>query len=231
MQIETLFTGSSGNAYKISCAGTSILIDAGVPIRKIKESLNFGLCDIAGVLISHSHLDHCKAVPDLLNFGVPCHMLQEVKDTLNLRNAHNLNVFDFNDQFKIGKFTVLPFELEHDVPNAGFLIQPGAKKLVYITDSYYCKYRFIGLTHIMLEINYNDEILDENIKRGIVHPSMRKRLLYSHFSLKNAKDFLLASDLTKCEEIHLIHRSKRNADPGFLKTEIEKLTGVPVFIK
>jgi len=157
-------------------------------------------------------------------------MLQDVKDSLSLRDAHNLNIFDFNKQFKIGDFTILPFELEHDVPNAGFLIQAGKEKLVYITDTYFCRYRFPGLTRIMLEVNYADAILDINIGTGVVHASMGERLKYSHFSLRNAKNFLMANDLSKCREIFLIHLSKRNADPKFFKSEIEKLTGIPVFV-
>ncbi len=56
MQIKQLATGSSGNCYEITVNNTKILIEAGIPIKKIKEGLNFGLSEIDGVLISHAHL-------------------------------------------------------------------------------------------------------------------------------------------------------------------------------
>jgi len=56
MEIKTIATGSTGNAYKISSADTSILIEAGIPIRKIQGGLNFGLSEIEFCLISHAHL-------------------------------------------------------------------------------------------------------------------------------------------------------------------------------
>lgn len=166
-------------------------------------------------------------------------MIQDVKKSLAIDNDYNLHIVEFNKQFKIGSFTILPFELEHNdvvageivnVPNAGFIIQAGKEKLLYVTDTYYVRYKFTGLTRIMLEANYSDDILDDNIKDGSVHASTKERLFYSHFSLENTKKFLLANDLSACKEIHLIHLSKRNACPELFKNEIEKLTGVPVYV-
>ena len=56
MKIKSFYSSSSGSLYKISNDDISILIEAGVSITKIKKSLNFKLREVAGVLISHSHL-------------------------------------------------------------------------------------------------------------------------------------------------------------------------------
>jgi hypothetical protein len=54
--IKNYYSGSSGNLYSIDNGTTKILIEAGAPIKKIKESLNFGLSVVPGALISHRHL-------------------------------------------------------------------------------------------------------------------------------------------------------------------------------
>jgi len=121
---------------------------------------------------------------------------------------------------------VLPFELEHDVENFGYLLQNKiGERLVYVTDSYYCRYKFSGLTHIMLEANYSRDILTANVESGAVPVAMKKRLLSSHMSLENAKEFLKANDLSQVAEIILIHLSESNSDEVRFKREIMELTG------
>ena len=53
--IKTLASGSTGNAYHISDGRTSLLIEAGIPIIKIKQGLKYRLSGVDGCLISHQH--------------------------------------------------------------------------------------------------------------------------------------------------------------------------------
>jgi phosphoribosyl 1,2-cyclic phosphodiesterase len=122
--------------------------------------------------------------------------------------------------------------VEHDAEQPlGFLLanQTG-EKMVFITDSYYCRYTFSGLTHIAVECNYSLNLLDENIAAGRVHPAMRPRLLRSHFSLENVLDFLRANDLSRVEEIWLLHLSDTNSDEELFKRKVMETTGKPVTI-
>ena len=135
-------------------------------------------------------------------------------------------------QFAIGTWTILPFDTQHDAAEPlGFLLQnQEGEKLLFATDTYYIKYRFPGLTHIMVECNYAADILQNNVDGGKVPESMRNRLLKSHFSLENVKKFLLANDLSKVREIWLIHLSDGNSDAERFKREIQELTGKVVII-
>jgi phosphoribosyl 1,2-cyclic phosphodiesterase len=63
-----------------------------------------------------------------------------------------------------------------------------------------------------------------------VHPAMRPRLLRSHFSLENVLEFLRANDLSKVEEIWLLHLSQSNSSEELFKKEVQAATGKPVFI-
>jgi len=65
---------------------------------------------------------------------------------------------------------------------------------------------------------------------GLVPPALKKRILKSHFSLENVKEFLKANDLSRVQEIWLLHLSDGNSDAERFKREIQELTGKMVFI-
>ncbi|MBY0052315.1 MBL fold metallo-hydrolase [Brevibacillus agri] len=231
IEIKPLGSSSAGNAYHITDGYTDLLLEAGIRYKDIQRALNFQTTKIAGCLISHEHGDHCKAVADIVKAGIDVYASQGTLDALGL-SSHRAKRIRANQQLRIGTWTILPFDVQHDVAEPlGFLLANQAgEKLVFITDSYYCRYKFPGLTHIMLECNYSMQILDQNIESGRVPAIMKKRLLRSHFSLENAKDFLLANDLSKVQEIWLLHLSDNNSDEGLFKREIQELTGKPVFV-
>lgn len=178
-----------------------------------------------------SYADHSKTAQDIMLSGI------DVYASLGTFNAsylggHRTNVIQPLKQFCIGTWTILPFETQHDAAEPlGFLLQNQAgEKLLFATDTYYIKYQFQGLTHIMVECNYAADILQANVDAGKVPESMRNRLLRSHFSLDNVKKFLLANDLSKVREIWLIHLSDGNSDAERFKREVQELTGKMVII-
>lgn len=229
LTIKTIASGSSGNCYWIDDGRTVLMIECGIIFKKIREAFNFQLSGIAGCLISHEHKDHCKAIKDLINAGVDCYLSRGTADATGV-NSHRIKIIQARKQLSIGSFQILPFEVQHDVENFGFLLQSGTEKLLFATDTYYIKYKFKGLTHIMIECNYSKKILDENIAAGIVPGAMRHRLLESHFELGQVRFFMMANDLESVREIHLIHISESNGDPGLFQKEIQQITGKPVYI-
>ena len=102
--------------------------------------------------------------------------------------------------------------------------------MLYFTDTYFIKYRFSGLTHIMAECNYSMEALRRSVAAGYISPAMAPRLFRSHMSLEHLKDMLNANDLSNLQQIFLLHLSDNNSDEQQIKTEIERLTGVEVYV-
>src|SRR5699024_3504053 len=121
---------------------------------------------------------------------------------------------------------------QHDVSEPyGFLLaNKQGEKLLFATDTFYIRYKFKGLTHLLIECNYSMDILNENIVTGRVHKGMKNRLIKSHFSLENVKEFLKVNDLSKVQEIHLLHLSDSNSDEELFKREVQELTGKAVYI-
>ncbi|HHX82632.1 MAG TPA: MBL fold metallo-hydrolase [Pseudomonadaceae bacterium] len=230
IEITALASGSTGNAYRVSDGQTPLLLEAGIPIKAIMRGLGYKLSEIQAVLVSHSHMDHAKAAGDVLKAGIEVYMSQPTADALGA-TGHRVRILEPRAQVQIGSWAVLPFETQHDCPGSmGFLLASGDQKLVYITDSYYVRWRFNSLTHVMVECNYSDDILSANVAAGVVPAVLRDRLLQSHFSLEHVKDFLRANDLSRLEEVWLLHLSDGNSDAERFKREIMQLTGRPVYV-
>ena len=125
---------------------------------------------------------------------------------------------------------MFPFEVHHDVPCFGYLINHlAAGRILFLIDTYLCEYTFPDLNHIIIEANYADDILEENILKGLEHPNKRDRLLTSHMELKTTKAVLMAQDLSGVQNIILTHLSDRNSDEERFVDEIKALTGKPVY--
>ena len=227
IEITVLGSSSKGNAYRISDGRTSLLLEAGIKFREIQRKLNFETSDLAGCLISHEHKDHCSGLKDVLKAGIDTYASYGTWDALLLDGNHRAHPVKSRETFKIGTWTIMPFDVEHDVSEPfGFLLQNEiGEKLLFATDTYYIRYKFKDLTHIMIETNYSMNILKENIAIGRVPGVLKKRLMQSHFSLENALDFFKANDLSKVQEIWLLHLSDNNSDEELFKSEVQKVTG------
>jgi len=224
-------SGSRGNCYRITDGRTPLLLECGIPYKEIQKKLNFRISEIVACLISHEHQDHSKSVRDLMKVGIDCYMSKGTAEALDV-SGHRLHIIKARQQFHIGSWVVLPFETQHDaVEPLGFLLaNQDGDKLLYATDTYYIRYKFRDLTHIMIECNYAADILKTNVKAGLVEPALKSRILKSHFSLENVKSFLKANDLSKIQEIWLLHMSDGNSDEARFKREIQELTGKMVFV-
>lgn len=103
-------------------------------------------------------------------------------------------------------------------------------KMLFATDTYYIQYNFPGLNHILIECNYDGDIMTNNIDNGTLNVGLALRLAKSHMSLDNCKALLKATDLGAVRNIVLIHLSSLNSDSELFKTDIEKLTAKPTYI-
>ena len=224
-------SGSSGNCYRIADGRTPLLLECGIKYKDIQKGCGFRLSEIKACLISHEHQDHAKAVNDIMKAGIDCYMSQGTAEALGI-SGHRVHIIKAKQQFQVGTWTILPFETEHDAAEPlGFLMaNHGGEKLLYATDTYFIRYKFHGLTHIMVEANYSLDILRANVEAGTVDANLKNRILKSHFSLENVKKFLQANDLGKVQEIWLLHMSDGNSDAARFKREIQELTGKMVFV-
>jgi phosphoribosyl 1,2-cyclic phosphodiesterase len=232
MEFIPIASSSKGNAYLLKSEGVApLLIECGIPIKQLREKLSFGLSGLAGCLTSHEHMDHAKAVKDLLKAGVDCYMSKGTAEALGVEKHHRTNKLAEYDTNLIGNWFVFSFPLVHDATEpCGFFILNGIERFLFVPDTEYVKDRFTRATMIAIECNHLSDTLSENIQGGNIPATVGRRIRHSHASLETVKKFLLANDLTQCRQIWLIHLSDQNADEQRMKIEIQEITGVPVYV-
>lgn len=230
MIIRPIASGSSGNAYYVSDGRSGLLLDAGIPLKRIQEGCGYGVSGLAGCLVTHAHSDHVKAAGDLMRLGVDVFASRGTLDAAGL-SGHRARAVAALEPFEAGSFTVLPFDVEHDAPEPlGFLMRSNVtgEKLLYFTDTYFLRYRFEGLTHIMMEANYDPGELERNVASGRIDAARAARTVASHMSIDTAIATLRTFDLSRLRQVWLLHLSSDNAIQDEFVRRVRELTGKDV---
>ena len=102
--------------------------------------------------------------------------------------------------------------------------------MVFATDTYFVRYTFDGLTNVMVECNYDQSLLDENVRRGVIHAFLRERTMRSHMSVQTCIEMLRANDLTKVSQVVLLHLSAQNSDAERFQREVALSIGKRVVV-
>lgn len=234
LQFEPFASGSGGNLYRVTATGHApLLIEAGVAYRVLQRRVGFIMSSFAGALVSHAHGDHSVAVPALLAQAVPVYASAATAEALGVAEHHNLHVLEAGAQVQVGEWSVLPFDLVHDVPCLGFLVASRAgagEKLLYISDTAYCEYRFENVAIAAVEANYSRGILDHLVERGSVTAYHAARVIRNHLSLEHAAQLLSGLTGPALREVHLLHLSGGNSSEDDFRRQIERIVGVPVHV-
>lgn len=56
VRLKVINSCSGGNSYILQSDTGSLLIECGVPFKRIQKALDFDLSNVQGCLISHAHL-------------------------------------------------------------------------------------------------------------------------------------------------------------------------------
>ena len=226
MKLSVLASSSKANCYLPHNESEALVIEAGVSLLQVKKALNFYLGLITGCVVTRWHRDHSKHIKQYADAGID---VLAPDDVFDARHHRYRPIFP-GKGYKLGGFRISPFEVHHDVPCNNYIIDHyAAGRILFLIDTCLCEYKFSNLSHIIIEANYADDILEENILRGIEHPSKRERLLTSHMELETTKAVLMAQDLSQVKNIILTHLSDQNSDEGRFVDEIKALTGKPVY--
>jgi len=205
LTIKCLGSGSSGNCWVLNYNGASLLLDAGLPIKTIKQGVDYNLIGIRGVCVTHTHKDHNLAVNDLRKLGLQVFTPYE--------SENPPKKMDFNP------FSVQIFPLPHgEVDCYGFLVKVGDHRILYMTDFEYCKYSFrkIQPDTIIIECNYQDKFLNKDAE-NVVHK------VTGHAELQTTLDFVRENHTDALKNVILTHLGMETCDGNECVAEIKKV--------
>lgn len=233
MKLIVLGSSSRGNGYLlVSERSRGVLaIEAGIPLSETKKALRYEISRIDGLAVSHEHGDHAKHLGEYLENGIRVYALRETLEAKGAIRSPFARPVEPMRGCRAGEFLLMPFPVDHDVPCAGWVIShPEMGRLVFVTDTMMLRHRLPKAEHLLIEANYADDILQENIDSGLVPPSMRSRLEHSHMALTTTIAALKDADLSETRDIVLLHLSAANSDAERFRRETEDATGIPVYI-
>lgn len=227
MKLKCLGSSSKGNCYILESDTEALVIEVGISLMEVKKALDFNISKVAGALCSHVHKDHSRYLADYMKAGIEVYTSDETQSALEIITGEYAKAIIPNKAYKIGNFTVQPFELIHDVPCLGFYIRhKDFGKLLFITDTEYVPQNFksLNVDHILIEANYmEDKMCKADFKRSHV--------LQGHMLIDTTCEFLRQNDNSNLKNVVLLHLSDGSSDEKeFLRKAKESVSGANVYV-
>lgn len=231
MKLIVVNSSSIGNAYALDAGNEILLLEAGCKMADVKRAIGFRLSDIVGCVITHVHGDHCKYATEYAKFGVDIYGPQDIADKKKFPYG-KFTSLTAEKTVSMGRFRIVPFANYHDTPIFGYLINhPSCGSILFSTDSYKIGMALRGVSHFLIEANYSDEILKQNVWNGSINKSQADRIMLSHMSLDYCIKYLKDCEADKAARtITLCHLSERNSDPVQFQLSVAGAFGVPTYV-
>jgi len=220
MDVWSIASGSSGNAYLVRAGDTAVLLECGISIKRIATFLaRVGVSpfELAGVLLTHDHSDHTRAARQFSEqFDVPLYATAGTLGCTALRETRRAHVVSAERPFALGELEVHAFAVPHDAyePVGYRLIGPSAT-IGIATDLGFVpadvQRQLLDTDLMILEANHDLEML----RTGPYPAFLKRRVIGQHGHLSNDAT---AEALIACRDrapgtVWLAHLSPTNNRP------------------
>ena len=213
MKLTVLASGSSGNGYLLEARRSALLLECGVKPEAMMRRISMPVSRISGALITHEHGDHAGYAHRYAALGIPIYASEGTMRAVRLSGAHPLRAMQVS---YVDEWKVMPFDVRHDAAEPlGFIIEhPEAGRILFLTDTMVCPYdfRMLHLDHILVEANYDDALLADNVANGRIDAARAARTKGKHMSIGGACELIRADMTAELKTVVLIHLSTSNAN-------------------
>lgn len=244
-------SGSSGNCYYLGTRRQGILIDAGISARSIQKYLReMGLDfhNIMGVLVTHDHADHIRAVGTLgERVKLPIYTTAQIHEGIDrnygvrekLRTSRRY--FERGEEWELFGMRINTFHIEHDSTDClGYCIDYLGQRFVLMTDcgsvNPEMEEYIRTANHLVIEANHDEHML----LNGPYPTYLKERILSprGHQSNDVCGELLERNWHPDLRNVWLCHLSLENNDPqvaydtvrSYLE-EIDIIPGQEIFLK
>ncbi|HEU0164267.1 MAG TPA: MBL fold metallo-hydrolase, partial [Thermomicrobiales bacterium] len=179
VSVQSLGSGSSGNAFLVRRGHRTLLVDCGVGIRTIQREMRaFGgnPAQLDGILLTHEHIDHVRTLPKVLDAGMPVIATNGTAGMADIAPDQHLAI-DGDAPIEIAGFTIWAFGVRHDaVQPCGYLIETPETRITILTDlgswQEHLAEPIAASDLIVLEANHDEEML----RRGPYPMHLKRRV-------------------------------------------------------
>ena len=232
LRFRSLGSGSKGNATIIHSQEGTVLVDAGLSGKRCRELLEeSGIQELKGIMLSHEHGDHTRGLKGVIKqFNCPVYANAHTSRILQDKLPEDIEwrLFQNEQRFELAGCDVTAFPLPHDaVDPVGFVFKHSLGSLGLFTDLGYVSATIVEiwkqLDWLMVEANYDDDLLAQDIKRP-VGIKQRIRSHHGHLSNHQVAEVLnrLLEDNGKLKGIVLAHLSEDCNCPKIAKQQMEE---------
>lgn len=223
-RIYPICSSSEGNSTFIGTRGHGILVDAGCSFRALKNSLELidtKLSGIEAVFVTHEHIDHVKALEQLLKHtDIPIFATAGTIDELRRRELipEDAQLYDaVREPYVSADFRVVPFRTSHDAAESvGYVAEYRGRRFGVCTDTGVvtpeAESALMGCEAVLLESNHDVELLRKSVRYSF---ELKRRILSERGHLSNNACAEFAERLVRSGTAHLIlgHLSKETNTP------------------
>ena len=217
MKIHCIGSSSSGNSYVITSNGHKLIVELGCNFKEVLKAVDYDLTSIAGCLVSHVHGDHSAYIHKALEYQIPVYGNKEV-----VEKYPYVHLLTQNYRYSIGNFKVQCLKVPHNALCYSFIIKcPSGEKILFATDLSKFNYKVSGCDVIMMEANYDEDIIYEALARGEVVRSQSE----NHLEIKDCIEAVERCVDTNTQLIILLHLSDGYSDEKRFQKIVHEATG------
>ncbi|MGL4768838.1 MAG: MBL fold metallo-hydrolase [Mycoplasmoidaceae bacterium] len=227
--INVIQTSSEGNCIILNDNITNLILDFGASKKLINDNFlqnNINKNNIAGILLTHSHIDHSRSIFEDITSSINIYAPNLIWADLFYNN--NIKSFNFNKiNIKIDNWIKIPNSnwkfksiktIHNAVGSVCYIIKNKSIKILYLTDSeYFEKKIFKGMTCYLIECNYgsygttNQHVMNKHYKN-----------IKNHMNSDNIENFYKKYRTHKTKSFIIIHLSQNNKNNFEVLDSIKK---------
>jgi len=235
MHYAALASGSKGNCHALSDGERTLLIDAGISLRQIRqrlEGLGQGADAVQGLALTHEHSDHIGALAVILRRTE--WTILATRDTRKAaEKAQGVQIPNHRWlELEAGRATdwngwrVLPFALPHDAADpVAYRVEAAGCACAVVTDlghpTALVADHLQDLDLLVLEANHDVDMLRE----GDYPPHLKARILsrVGHLSNASMAELLARTHSARLRQVVLAHLSESNNHPDLARFAAEEV--------
>lgn len=232
MRFASLASGSRGNALLVEHEQTLVMVDCGVTLKAVTESLGAlgrDPRDLEAILVTHEHSDHVRGVGALARrYRIPVWMTAGTAASSAGYDLPRLKVFACHRPIEVGALSFDPFPVPHDAREpCHFTVSAGGRRLGMLSDAghvtRHIRERFERCDALALEFNHDLDAL----WAGSYPPRLKQRIAsrLGHLNNGQAAELVNAVGHDELQWVLALHLSESNNTAERVRDTLERTLG------